>query len=93
MESIKIVEKIKEFFKKCCGYISKFVKANKYKVLIGCFVIVVIVVGCTTIKGDNNVIVKGSNDHVTNEDVELISDNYGVCIAPNCNCPCKHIGE
>lgn len=93
MESIKIVEKIKEFFKKCCGYISKFVKANKYKVFIGCFIIIVIVVGCTTIKGDNNVIVKGSNDHVTNEEKLTESGIYGICTAPNCSCPCKHIGE
>lgn len=93
MESYKIVEKIKEFFKNCCGYISKFVTANKYKVFVIGFIIIVIVVGCTTIKGDNNIIVKGSNDHVTNEEKLTESGIYGICTAPNCSCPCKHIGE
>lgn len=92
MEIDKIVEKIKEFFRRCYNTIVKIVKANKYKVLIGGFIIIVIVVGCTTIKGDNNVIVKGNNDSVVNDEIRAVTD-YNICTATNCNCPCKHIGE
>lgn len=90
------VEKFKEFFKKCIGFINGFVTKNKFKVLIGgvigVIVIVVVIVGCTSIKGDNNVIVKGNNDNVTNSEHLGTNASY-VCIAENCNCPCKHIGE
>ena len=90
------MEKIKEFFGKCAKFINGIVSKNKYKVLIGSIVgviaIIVIVVGCTSIKGDNNVIVKGNNDSVTNTERLLTTSSY-VCVAENCNCPCKHIGE
>ena len=90
------MEKIKEFIKKCVGFIGGVVSKNKYKVLIGTIVgviaIIAVVVGCTSIKGDNNVIVKGNNDSVTNTERLLTSSSY-VCVAENCNCPCKHIGE
>ena len=88
--------KIKDFFKKFVGFIGGVVSKNKYKVLIGSVVgviaIVAVIVGCTSIKGDNNVIVKGNNDSVTNTERLLTSPSY-VCVAENCNCPCKHIGE
>lgn len=88
--------KIKDFFKKCVDFIGGVVSKNKYKVLIGSVVgviaIVAVIVGCTSIKGDNNVIVKGNNDSVTNTERLLTSSSY-VCVAENCNCPCKHIGE
>ena len=88
--------KIKYFFKKFVGFIGGVVSKNKYKVLIGSVVgviaIVAVIVGCTSIKGDNNVIVKGNNDSVTNTERLLTSSSY-VCVAENCNCPCKHIGE
>ena len=90
------MEKFKEFFKKCIRFINGFVTKNKFKVLIGSIigviVIVVVIVGCTSIKGDNNVIVKGNNDNVTNSEHLGTNASY-VCIAENCNCPCKHIGE
>ena len=90
------MEKIKEFIGKCAKFINSIVSKNKYKVLIGSIVgviaIIVAVVGCTSIKGDNNVIVKGNNDSVTNTERLLTSSSY-VCVAENCNCPCKHIGE
>lgn len=90
------MEKIKELFKKCVGFIGGFMAKNKFKVLIGSIIgvvaIIVVVVGCTSIKGDNNVIVKGNNDSVTNTE-RLLTTSSNVCIAENCNCPCKHIGE
>ena len=90
------VEKIKEFIGKCAKFINGVVTKNKYKVLIGSIVgviaIIAVVVGCTSINGDNNVIVKGNNDSVTNTERLLTSSSY-VCVAENCNCPCKHIGE
>lgn len=90
------MEKIKEFIGKCAKFINSIVTKNKYKVLIGSIVgviaIIVVIVGCTSIKGDNNVIVKGNNDSVTNTERLLTSSSY-VCVAENCNCPCKHIGE
>ena len=90
------MEKIKEFIKKCVDFIGGIVSKNKYKVLIGSIVgviaIIVVIVGCTSIKGDNNVIVKGNNDSVTNSEHLGTNASY-VCIAENCNCPCKHIGE
>ena len=55
------MEKIKELFGKCAKYINGFISKNKFKVLIGSVVgviaIIAVVVGCTSIKGDNNVIV------------------------------------
>lgn len=96
MEIDKIVEKIKELFGKCAKFIIGFVTKNKFKVfiggVIGVIVIVAVIVGCTSIKGDNNVIVKGNNDSVTNSENLGTNASY-VCIAENCNCPCKHIGE
>lgn len=90
------MEKIKEFIGKCGKFINGFISKNKFKVLIGSIVgviaIIVVIVGCTSIKGDNNVIVKGNNDTVTNTERLLTSSSY-VCVAENCNCPCKHIGE
>ena len=90
------MEKIKEFFGKCAKFIYGIISKNKYKVLIGSVVgviaIIVVIVGCTSIKGDNNVIVKGNNDSVTNTERLLTSSSF-VCVAENCNCPCKHIGE
>lgn len=90
------MEKIKEFIGKCGKFINGFISKNKFKVLIGSIVgviaIIVVIVGCTSIKGDNNVIVKGNNDSVTNTERLLTSSSY-VCVAENCNCPCKHIGE
>lgn len=90
------MEKIKALFGKCAKFINSIVTKNKYKVLIGSIVgviaIIVVIVGCTSIKGDNNVIVKGNNDSVTNTERLLTSSSY-VCVAENCNCPCKHIGE
>lgn len=90
------MEKIKEFICKCAKFINGFISKNKFKVLIGSIIgvvaIIVVVVGCTSIKGDNNVIVKGNNDSVTNTERLLTSSSY-VCVAENCNCPCKHIGE
>lgn len=90
------MEKIKEFIGKCAKFINSVVTKNKYKVLIcsivGVIAIIAVVVGCTSIKGDNNVIVKGNNDSVTNTERLLTSSSY-VCVAENCNCPCKHIGE
>lgn len=90
------MEKIKEIIGKCAKFINGVVTKNKYKVLIGSIVgviaIIVVIVGCTSIKGDNNVIVKGNNDSVTNTERLLTSSSY-VCVAENCNCPCKHIGE
>ena len=90
------MEKIKEFIGKCAKFINGFISKNKFKVLIGSIVgvtaIIVVIVGCTSIKGDNNVIVKGNNDTVTNTERLLTSSSY-VCVAENCNCPCKHIGE
>ena len=90
------MEKIKEFIGKCAKVINSIVTKNKYKVLIGSIVgviaIIVVIVGCTSIKGDNNVIVKGNNDSVTNAE-RLLTTSSNVCIAENCNCPCKHIGE
>ena len=90
------MEKIKEFIGKCAKFINDVVTKNKYKVLIGSIIgviaIIAVVVGCTSIKGDNNVIVKGNNDSVTNTE-RLLTTSSNVCIAENCNCPCKHIGE
>ena len=90
------MEKIKEFIGKCAKFINGFISKNKFKVLIGSIIgvvaIIVVVVGCTSIKGDNNVIVKGNNDSVTNTE-RLLTTPSNVCIAENCNCPCKHIGE
>lgn len=90
------VEKIKELFGKCAKFINGFISKNKFKVLIGSIIgviaIIAVVVGCTSIKGDNNVIVKGNNDSVTNTE-HLLTNSSNVCIAENCNCPCKHIGE
>lgn len=90
------MEKIKEFIGKCAKFINGFISKNKFKVLFGSIIgvvaIIVVVVGCTSIKGDNNVIVKGNNDTVTNTERLLTSSSY-VCVAENCNCPCKHIGE
>lgn len=90
------MEKIKEIIGKCAKFINSIVTKNKFKVLIssivGIIAIIVVIVGCTSIKGDNNVIVKGNNDTVTNTERLLTSSSY-VCVAENCNCPCKHIGE
>lgn len=90
------MEKIKEFIGKCAKFINGFISKNKFKVLFGSIIgvvaIIVVVVGCTSIKGDNNVIVKGNNDTVTNTERLLTSSSY-ICVAENCNCPCKHIGE
>ena len=90
------MEKIKALFGKCAKFINGFISKNKFKVLIGSIVgviaIIAVVVGCTSIKGDNNVIVKGNNDSVTNSE-HLGTNASNVCIAENCNCPCKHIGE
>lgn len=90
------MEKIKEFIGKCAKFVNGFITKNKFKVLIGSIIgvvaIIVVIVGCTSIKGDNNVIVKGNNDTVTNTERLLTSSSY-VCVAENCNCPCKHIGE
>lgn len=90
------MEKIKEFIGKCAKFVNGFISKNKFKVLIGSIVgviaIIVVIVGCTSIKGDNNVIVKGNNDSVTNTE-RLLTTSSNVCIAENCNCPCKHIGE
>ena len=90
------MEKIKALFSKCAKFVNGFISKNKFKVLIGSIVgviaIIVVIVGGTSIKGDNNVIVKGNNDSVTNTERLLTSSSY-VCVAENCNCPCKHIGE
>ena len=90
------MEKIKALFSKCAKFVNGFISKNKFKVLIGSIVgviaIIVVIVGCTSIKGDNNVIVKGNNDSVTNTE-RLLTTSNNVCIAENCNCPCKHIGE
>ena len=90
------MEKIKEFIGKCAKFVNGFISKNKFKVLIGSIVgvvaIIAVIVGGTSLKGDNNVIVKGNNDSVTNTERLLTSSSY-VCVAENCNCPCKHIGE